>query len=277
MSIHIMVDSTANLPADMLAAHDNLHVVPLKLVLGKAEWQEPELAAPELFRLVKAQGVHPRTSQPSPGDFAAAFASAGETCPIIMICLAGGLSGTADSARMAARECRGREIYVIDSGTGAIGVMMLAKAALAMAAAGEQAGVVAERLEHMAAATRTLFIVDSLDYLRKGGRIGGAAALVGQILQIKPILMLQDAKVQVLDKVRTRSRAIARMLAELPAADSLAYIGVVYGEEPAAVEAMLAALRQSYPDTPVVQAALGSVLAAHLGPGVVGLIYQSKV
>lgn len=278
IDIHIVIDSTANVPEEMLIAHTNLHVVPLKIILGKDEWNEPELTTAELFRLVNEKGVHPQTSQPAPGEFVQAFAPAAEGHPVIMICLAGGLSGTVNGARAVAnKDFKGREIYVIDSCTGAIGALKMAEAALAMAAAGESAGVIAEYLQRMAAATRTLFIVDSLEYLRKGGRIGGAAALVGSILRIKPILMLREAKVQVLDKVRTQSRAISRMLEELSQEDSLAYIGVVYEDEPAVVEEMLTSIRQRYPDIPVSRSALGSVLGAHLGPGVIGLIFQSKV
>lgn len=272
-----MIDSTANVPVEMRTAHANLHVVPLKIILGEDEWNEPDLTTAELFRITKEKGVHPRTSQPAPGDFVQAFAPADEGQPVIMICLAGGLSGTVNGARAVAKDFKGREIYVIDSCTGAIGATKMAETALAMAAAGESAGVIAKHLERMATVTRTLFIVDSLDYLRKGGRIGGAAALVGSILQIKPILTLKEAKVQVFDKVRTKSRAISRMLEELSREDTLEYIGVVYGEEPAMVEEMLTTIHQRYPGVPVAKAALGSVLAAHLGPGVIGLIFQGKV
>lgn len=276
-TIQIVIDSTANVPEEMLANHDNLHVVPLKIILGDNEWNEPEITAAQLFEQVKNIRLHPRTSQPSPGEFAQVLAAATETQPVIMICLAGGLSGTVNGAQAAAKDCKEREIYVVDSCTGAIGAIKMAEKALAMADAGESAKTIAKELQRMAAATHTLFIVDSLDYLHKGGRIGGAAALFGSILQIKPILTLRDGKVQILDKVRTRQRAIARMLDELVGETKLEYIGVVDGGEPAVVADILDTLRQRYPDIPVAQSLLGSVLGAHLGPGVIGLIYQSKL
>lgn len=277
MLIHIVLDSTANVPASMLSEHPNLHVVSLKVIVGDKEWNEPDVSGADLFRIAKEKGVHPRTSQPSPGDFARVFAPAADGHPIIMIGIAGGLSGTVDGARAAAKAFKGREIYVVDSCTGAIGGIKLAEAALAMAAAGHSAKEIAAELERRAAATRTLFIVDSLEYLHKGGRIGGAAAIFGSILQIKPILTLQETKVQVLDKVRTRAKAAARMLEELDKPDSLEYIGVVYGDSPAAIEDMLGTIKQRFPGVPVATAPLGSVLSAHLGPGVIGLIFQSKV
>lgn len=277
LNIHVVIDSTANIPEEMLSAHDNLHVVPLKVILGDNEWNEPELTTAQLFQKVKELGLHPRTSQPSPGDFAQVFAPAAEGHPVIVICLSGGLSGTVNGARAAAKDYKGREIYVIDSGTGAIGAIKMAEKALAMAAAGKAAEVIAEHLQRMAEATRTLFIVDSLEHLHRGGRIGGAAALFGSILQIKPILTLRQGKVQVLDKVRTRPRTIARMLDELNKEGSLEYIGVVDGGEPAVVEEMVSTICQRYPDIPVAQSVLGSVLGAHLGPRIIGLIYQTKL
>lgn len=193
-----------------------------------------------------------------------------------MITLSGGVSGTANGARVAAKECKGREIYVVDSGTTAIGMVKLAEAALNMAAEGQTASTIAERLQLMANATRTLFIPDSLEYLYKGGRIGGAAALVGSILQLKPILKLNEGKVQVLDKVRTRPRAIARMLEELDKCGSLEYIGVLHGEAPGIAGEMYHTVCQRYPGVPVSLSVIGPVLSAHLGPGVLGLIFQSK-
>ncbi|HWR41649.1 DegV family protein [Sporomusa sp.] len=275
-NIHIVLDSTANAPQEMLSAHPNLHIVPLKVLLGDSVWNEPELSTAELFRLVKEKGIHPRTSQPAPGDFATAFALAADGNPVIMIGVSGGLSGTVNGARAAARDFKGREIYVIDSCTSAIGMVKMAEAALNMAAAGQPAGVIAERLQKMADTTHTLILPDSLEYLHKGGRIGGAAALFGSILQIKPILTLREGKVQVLDKVRTRPRAVARMIEELDKHGELNYIGVAHGEAPVVAGEIYDTVSQRYPNIPVSLTGIGSCLGAHLGPGVIGLIFQSK-
>lgn len=276
-NIHVVLDSAATVPEAMLAEHPNLHIVQLKVNIGDTEWNEFELSNSDLFRIAKEKGVHPRTSQPAPGDFARAFALAAEGQPIIMISISGGLSGTVNGARAAAKEFKGREIYVIDSGTASIGATRLAEAALRMAADGQQAADIAERLQRMADATHTLLIPDSLDYLYKGGRIGGAAALFGSILQIKPVLMLNEGKVQVLDKVRTRSRAVARMLEELDKHGELEYIGVGHGEAEEAAQEIYNIVCQRYPAIPVTLFTIGPVLSAHLGPGIVGLVFQSKL
>ena len=275
-NIHIVLDSTANVPPETLAAYPNLHIVPLKVIMGENVWNEPELSTEELFRLVREKGIHPRTSQPAPGDFAAAFAPAADGNAIIMIGVSGGLSGTVNGARAAAREFKGREIYVIDSCTSAIGMVKMAEAALAMAAAGQSASTIAQRVQTMADATHTLFLPDSLEYLHKGGRIGGAAVLFGSILQIKPILTLCAGKVQVVDKVRTRARALARMVEELNKYGELEYIGVAHGEAPAVAREVYDTVKQRYPDVPVSLTNIGSALGAHLGPGIIGLIFQHK-
>ncbi len=275
-NIHIVLDSTANVLPETLAAYPNLHIVPLKVIMGENVWNEPELSTEELFRLVREKGIHPRTSQPAPGDFAAAFAPAADGNAIIMIGVSGGLSGTVNGARAAAREFKGREIYVIDSCTSAIGMVKMAEAALAMAAAGQLASTIAQRLQTMADATHTLFLPDSLEYLHKGGRIGGAAVLFGSILQIKPILTLCAGKVQVVDKVRTRARALARMVEELNKYGELEYIGVAHGEAPAVAREVYDTVKQRYPDVPVSLTNIGSALGAHLGPGIIGLIFQHK-
>lgn len=271
---HIILDSTANAPEAMLTAHPNLHIVPLKVIIGDTEWNEPELSNTELFRLIKEKGVHPRTSQPSPGDFARVFSSVAQ--PIIMISVSGGLSGTVNGARAAAKEFKDREIYVIDSKTSSVGMIKMAEVALQLAADGQPAATIAEHLQQMADATHTLILPDSLDYLYKGGRIGGAAALFGSILQIKPILTLQEGKVAVFDKVRTKTRAVARMLEELDKYGELEYIGVAHGEAQATAEEIYNTICQRYPNIPVSLRGIGSVLTAHLGPGVLGLIFQKK-
>ncbi len=276
-NIHIVLDSTTNVPEAMLAAHPNLHIVPLKVIVGDDQWNDLELSNSELFRIAKEKGVHPRTSQPAPGDFVRAFSQADEGHAIIMISVSGGLSGTVNGARAAAKEFKGREIYVIDSSTASIGVLRMAEAALRMVADGLPAAGIAERLQLMADATHTLLIPDSLEYLHKGGRIGGAAALFGSILQIKPILTLIEGKVQVFDKVRTRPRAVARMLEELDKHGELEYIGVAHGEAPEAAQEIYNTVSQRYPGVPVSLSTISPVISAHLGPGVIGVIFQSKL
>ena len=275
--IHILIDSTANITEDYTAKHPSLHIVPLKVMLEGREWAEDELSPAELFALVEQTGGIPRTSQPSAGDFLTVLEPlVQDGHEIIVITLAGALSGTAQGAGTVARMLNSSAIHIIDSGTTAIGMVYLAEAALQMADSGSTAAAIAVKLQQMAKTIHTLFVPGMLEYLHKGGRIGGAAALFGSILQIKPILHLVDGKVAVLDKVRTRSRAIARMTAELEQYGRPARIGIVENGALAEAEALSSQIRELYPYSDISVSGIGSVLGAHLGPGLIGLIFQEN-
>lgn len=277
--LHVLVDSTAHIRQQVLDNCPELHVVPLAVMVGEQVWPEPELSNAELFRLVTASGKHPRTSQPSPGDFLNALQPLiDQGCECIILTISGGLSGTVRSAGTARHMlASGGLVHIIDSGTTAIGMEKMAQTAFELARQGLTAPDIAACLQKIAAATYTMFVPDTLEYLHKGGRIGGAAALFGTILQIRPILYLTEGKVSVLDKVRTRSRALARMTDELQMYGRLAYIGVVHIEaEPEAVH-LAEKLREQYPAVPVTVTPAGSVLGAHLGPGIVGVVFQKAL
>lgn len=276
--IHIIVDSIAQVPSEMSAMHPNLHTVSLKVRVGNKEWQENEISTKELFVICQETKQHPQTSQPAPGDFielCQPLLDAGKE--VIIITVSGGLSGTVEGARAVARMLDEKRIHVIDSGTATIGTLQMAKAALEMAASGSSIGEIVKKIEAMVKVTHTCLVPDTLEYLYKGGRIGGAAALFGSILQIKPVLYLADGKVAVLDKVRTKQRAITRMLDELQKVQKLEYIGVAHIDAPQEGEALAARIKVMFPDTAILPAKIGSVLASHLGPGMMGLVFQEKI
>jgi len=275
--VHVILDSTANVPPQLLEKWRNLHVVPLTVLLNNKQINESELSAADLFTLIQETGVHPKTSQPAPGDFAALFSTihnSGDSA--VVITLSGSLSGTVQSAKMAAQMVGSKNIFVVDSGTTAIGMVQMAEQALTMATAGAGAGRIAVEIEKMADATHTMFVPGTLEYLHKGGRIGGGAAVFGAILQIRPILYLAEGKVAVLDKVRTRARAVARMTEELKKYPDFAYISVVTIEAKEEALILQQQIQQLYPQIPVLLGEGGSVLASHLGPGLIGLIFQEK-
>lgn len=276
--IHIVVDSTAQVSREMIDMYPNLHIVSLKVRIGDEEWPENELSTTELFKIAKDTKRHPQTSQPAPGDFieiCKPLIDAGKE--IIIITLSGGLSGTVQGARTVAKMLDEERIHVIDSGTTSIGMVQMAKVALTMAASGMAVRHIIDKVYAMIEATHTFILVDTLEYLYKGGRIGGAAALFGTILQIRPVLYLLDGKVAVMDKVRTKQRAIARMLDELQKYQNLEYIGVAHIDAPIEGQKITTRIQELYPETPVVPAAIGAVLGAHLGPGLLALVFQEKI
>ena len=276
--VHIVLDSTANVPIGMREKHKNLHVVPLTLTLGKNQWYEEQISNEQLFSLVQTTGEFPKTSQPAPGDFIHTFQpildAGGE---IIVITLSSGLSGTIQSARTAAQTLDPKRISVVDSGTTAIGMVNMAQTALALAAAFEPAGAIASHLEQLSKVTHTLFVPRTLDYLYKGGRIGGAAALIGGILQIHPVLYLNNGKVAVLDKVRTWTKAVGRIVEEVKQHNNPMHIGVVHIGAAREAEGLRQQLEMRYPEQSISLSTGGAVLAAHLGPGLLGVILQDAL
>jgi DegV family protein with EDD domain len=276
--IHVIVDSCAQISREMLATYPNLHSVSLKVGVGEREWPEDEISSAELFKIASESKLHPRTSQPAPGDFIEVckpLLDAGKE--IIIITVSGGLSGTAEGAKTVAKMLDEHRIRVVDSGTASIGMLQMTKAALTMADSGMKVQDIVWKLHAMIESTHTLILVDTLEYLYKGGRIGGAAALFGTILQIKPVMHLVDGKVAVLDKVRTKQRALQRILDEIEKYKNLEYIGVGHVDCPAEGQALLTRVKELYPHVQVLPAAIGSVLGAHLGAGTIGIVLQEKV
>jgi DegV family protein with EDD domain len=277
--VHIVVDSTFRISPEMLDAHRNLHIVSLKLRLGAEEWPETELTAEELLKLVEERGGHPATSQPAPGEFLRIFESIVSTGDeIVVLTVAGGLSGTVHGARTARQMVNRKKIHVVDSRTTSVAGIKLTEAALVMAAQGLTGEEIAVRLERRAQVTGTILIPGALTYLQKGGRIGGATALIGNILQIKPLLYLdQEGKIAVLDKVRTKTRAILRSVEEVKKCGELEYIGIGHVGAEHEIAELVTQLQTAYPDIKVLTDVLSPVITAHTGPDTVGLVYQKKL
>lgn len=277
--VHIVVDSTFRISPEMFALHNNLHIVSLRLRLGSEEWAETELSADKLLEMAKERGLHPATSQPAPGDFLKIFEPLIQTGrEIVMLTVAGGLSGTVQGARMAAKMVNSQKIHVVDSRTTSVGGIKLTEAALAMADEGLCGAEIAARLTGMAKVTGTILIPGALTFLQKGGRIGGAAALIGNILQIKPLLYLDaEGKVAVLDKVRTKKRAILRAVEEVKKCGELEYVAVGHIGAAAEASELRGLFEEAYPEMNVLTDMLSPVITAHVGPGTVGFVYQQKL
>ena len=272
--IHVITDSTSGLTAEQVKPIPNLALVYLSVSHGVDVWQDGALPLAALFARVAATGVMAKTSQPSPAEFERVLRpliEAGDEALVIGI--DGELSGTVQGARAAADRLGAAKIRVVDSRTTAAGLTQLAEAALADIAAGCSLAEVANRTQARAAQTRAVFTPATLDYLHKGGRIGGASALLGTLLQIKPVLYLDKGKVAVLDKVRTRERSLRRV-AEAVVADAPVCATVVEIEAQQEAQKLQALLAEQLPGLSIGIASGGSVLGAHLGPGLVGVTYM---
>jgi len=272
-AVAVVTDSTSYLPRDLVAARD-IHEVSLYVSDGAAQRRELDIDDYARFYadLRAATGV-PTTSQPSIGDFAAVYEPliAGG-CDIVSVHISGGISGTVESARQAAAAVAarhdGRRIEVVDStvSAGALGLVALAAAGRADVDAAFAAANAAVE------AMRFWFAVDTLEYLRRGGRIGAAQAWLGGALKIKPILTL-DGEITPIERVRTSKRAFERMVEYMRSrADDGADAWVVQHVQSPDVAARLVEQGHAiYGCDPAFVSEVGPVIGAHVGPGLVGV------
>ncbi|MEU0481084.1 DegV family protein [Streptosporangium sp. NPDC006013] len=274
-SVAVVTDSTAYLPREQVSRL-GIIVVPLQVVVGGRSLDD-------MARLDGAASVDDAlgerapvtTSRPAPRRFADAYdqAAAQGATGIVSIHLSAEMSGTVEAARAGAEDSP-VPVDVIDSGSIAMGLGFPVLAAAGAAAAGATRTEVADAARRRAESIRSFFYVDTLEYLRRGGRIGAAATLLGSALMIKPILHIRDGAIVPLEKVRTASRAIARLedLAVEAAGTAPVEVAVQHLGAAARAEALAARLPRRIPalvEVTVVE--VGSVIGAHVGPGMLGI------
>lgn len=274
--VAVVTDSTAYLP-DGVAERLSIHVVPLQVILGGRSGAEGSEVTPAEVAAALAARVPVGTSRPTPAEFAAVYRAALDSgaSAVVSLHLSRELSGTWDSARLAAAEVDRDLIRVVDSRSAAMGLGFAVLAAAEAAAADGSQQQVYEAAVSTAERTTTLLYVDTLEHLRRGGRIGAAQALLGTALSVKPILHVQDGRIVPLEKVRTVSKGIARLeaLAVAAAGDGPADVAVQHlaAAERAALladrlRARLPLIGQFYTSE------VGAVVGAHVGPGVLGVV-----
>ena len=288
MPVAIVTDSTASLPPE-LAAERGIVVVPLQVVIGATVHDEgSEGATPELVAAALREWKPVSTSRPSPAALLEVYeqaAAAGAT-EIVSIHLSGEMSGTFESAQLAARDASVR-VIAVDTRQVGVATGFAALAAADVVAAGGTVEEAAAATERRAGAASSLFYVDTLEYLRRGGRIGAAAALLGGALAVKPLLQIADGKVASLERVRTAARALARLeeLA-LQAADEHGPgvgvdVGVAHLANPDRAGQLAARLGERLADQlegrEVWCGELGAVLGAHVGPGMIAVCVAPRV
>jgi DegV family protein with EDD domain len=273
--VAVVTDSTAYLPASVV---DRLEIatVPLQVVLGGVAGTEGVEVTPADVAAALNRRTAVTTSRPAPTDFAAAYRAAldGGASGVVSIHLSGELSGTWDSARLAAEEY-GDRVRVVDSRTTAMGlgfaVIAAAEAALAGGAMTEAYEAAVRSVER----TTTLFYVDTLEHLRRGGRIGAAQALLGTALSVKPILHVADGRIVPLEKVRTASKGMARLaaLAVAAAGDSPVDVAIHHLATPDRAATLADELPEHLPNLRDLHVSeVGAVVGAHAGPGLLGVV-----
>jgi DegV family protein with EDD domain len=277
VSVAVVTDSTAYLPDELLEEY-GIHVVPLYVVLaghsGREGW---EIGPDDVARALAVRGQRVSTSRPTPGDFVAAYRRALDAGAerLVSIHLSSELSGTWDAARLAASQVGEHIVTVVDTRSAAMGAGFAVLAAARSAAAGADATAVSRTAQEIADATRTFFVVDTLEHLRRGGRIGSAAAVLGSALAVKPVLHVQDGRVVPLEKVRTSGRALNRLVQRTveAAGQGPVSIAVHHLAAPERAERLAAEIRDRLPQLRELHVSeLGAAIGAHVGPGAVGVV-----
>jgi DegV family protein with EDD domain len=279
MSVAVVTDSTSYLPPSARAA---LSVVPLTVVINGVEGSEGVDVTPsEVARALGGRRISVSTSRPSPATFEDLYRRllADGASGVVSVHLSARLSGTVDAARLAAAEV-GSRVSVVDSKSTGMGLGFPALAALAAADRGEPIEAVVQTAGDAAERTSTYFYVDTLEFLRRGGRINAASALLGTALSVKPILHVADGSVVVRDKVRTASRALARLvdLAVEAAGEADVDVAVHHLDGADRAEWLASSLRERLGgrvrDCFVTE--IGAAVAAHVGPGLAGVVVHRR-
>jgi DegV family protein with EDD domain len=275
MPVRIVTDSSCDLTDDEVAAH-GIEVVPLSIRFGEEELEDrTELSVEQFYERLARSSVLPETAAPAPGKFEAAFrkqASAGADA-VVCINLSSGLSATMQSAQNAARALEGElDVRVVDSSSITSGLGTQVLLAAEAAAAGASADDVVALVDDLVARTHVVGALDTLDNLKKGGRIGGAQALLGSLLSIKPIVDISTGVVEEAGKARTRRRALETLRDKVAEAGAIEHLCVTHGLAPD-LDDMLDLLDPIHPRASIRVGLIGPVIGTHGGPRVMGVTW----
>jgi DegV family protein with EDD domain len=269
----IVTDSTADLPDEWRRRY-SIEVVPLKVLFGHETFRDRvDITDDEFFRRLEASSSLPTTSAPSPGEFAEVYrrlATDFEGC--ISIHIGAQLSATAEAARVGAASVEGFRVNVIDSESVSMPIAFLCRIAAESASLEEAAAAVSQRVP----GCRVLALLDTLRYLEMGGRLSRAQAMIGTMLDLKPLLLVADREIKPVDRVRTRSRAISRMIEFFKTEQPVEHVAVMHAQAAAEAEQIASRLRTELPNQEFTVGQIGCVLGTHTGPKALGIVYIKK-
>jgi len=273
-SFAVVTDSTADLP-DAWRDRYGIEVVPLKVIFGKETFRDRvDITDEQFFRRLAASSTLPTTSAPSPGEFAEVYrrlAKDHDGC--ISIHIGARLSATAEAARIGAAAVEGFKVTVIDSQSVSMPVAFLCRVAAECETLVEAVAAVEQRVPKC----RVLALLDTLRYLEMGGRLSRAGAMIGTMLDLKPLLLVaENAEIKPVDRVRTRSRAIPRMIEFFRSEQPVEYVAVMHAEAREDADRIAADLRREFPDREIPVGEIGCVLGTHAGPQALGIVYIKK-
>lgn len=270
----ILTDSSAYLPDD-LVQQLGIHVIPLTVIFGEEMLLDVvEINISEFHRRLSEGPIHPSTTQPNPEDFTIFFDKLADNYDgIVAILISSELSGTVNSALVAMEAYDRIPVRVIDSRSTSMGLGLAVLAAARAASEGKSMDEVEQAARDVCAKVKVLFVVDTLEYLHKGGRIGGASRFLGTALGLKPLLHLNDGRVDALERIRTKRKAIERML-ELAAEyfnGQPVHMSVIHAAVPEEAEALKSTVQERFNCIDLHITDLSPAIATHAGPGTLGI------
>lgn len=274
MSVHIVTDSTADLPA-ALADSYGISVVPLKVMFGMDTYRDRiDISEDEFYSRLATTKEMPKTSQPSSGEFEDVYRRLlADGNPIFSAHISARLSGTLNSAQTAAAAVAGvGEVRTFDTKQASMALGFVAMCLARAAKAGASLDELQKLAEEASNKTQLLFFVDTLEYLQRGGRIGRASAVIGSLLNVKPVLKLEDGEVRPVERVRTRSKAIERVYEWLNGLSGPSKIAVLASPPFDDRAKLVERVRVRFPNAKLYESLLGPVVGTHTGPGLLGAV-----
>ncbi len=271
MTVFVVTDSTSDIPRE-LAEQYGITMVPLSVTFGDESFRDGvDLGADEFYARLQSSKQLPTTSQPPPALFQHAYEHLVTRGEVVSVHLSHKFSGTVETARSVAREVAAEKITVVDSGFVSMPLGMCALAAARAAQAGAARAECAAAAESVARRLKLLVTFETLEYLRRGGRIGRASAFVGGLLKLKPILTVQDGEAHPVARVRSRRKALDELLALALSAERVDDVAVMHTTTPQDADDLAARVREARPGVPVHIGRFGPALGVHGGPGMLGL------
>jgi DegV family protein with EDD domain len=281
MGIRIITDSSADF--DLAAAkRRGVGVVPMSIQFGGASFVDGKSITHDLFyRLLQERKENPSTSQPSPADFLRVFEEAKAASePAVVILLSGALSGTLQSAEVAKEMCGYDPIYIVDSMTATAGIQILVNYACKLRDSGLPAPEIAQAVENIKDKVRIFAVIDTLEYLRRGGRLTGLQAGLGAMARLKPVIAVRDGKVSIVGKALGTGAAVKqlmKLLTEHPVDDAYpSYF--LYSDDKSREELLLPKLKgQNMLPLRLHYSSVGPTIGTHIGPGALGIAYMERM
>lgn len=270
MTVHIVTDSTSDISKELADEH-GITVIPLTVSFGQESYSDGvDLTAEEFYARLQLTKTLPTTSQPPPALFQYAYQHLASRGDVVSIHLSHKFSGTVDAARAAAREVAPDRITVVDSGSVSMGLGMCAIAAARVARVGGTSAACVAAAESVAGRLRIAVAFETLEYLRRGGRIGRATAFLGGLLRLKPILTVKDGETFPVTRVRSRARALDELFALCARDERIDEIAIMHTTTPEDAAALAERARAARPGVPLHLGRFGPALGVHGGPGMLG-------